>query len=429
MAWANWVGGVWTCALLGVLTAFVGCNGSTSSNSCISYCDNLCSSLEACDVELKDCRGSCEGELTDKACKGQPAPDRLTCAELTEAVACAEYCTALCDRAPSCGTFDPGACVTGCLEVGPSICNAASVPARTCDQLKPEIRLYESIGSAGDGDGDHASGGGGFGARYGLCVDAEDCEAPLGCSQQTNTCAPCEANEDCAGLFGAQVCNAAQECEEVECAADDDCVRGPCNLETHECGECRVDADCTALLGGACDTKTSKCVECKKDSDCKSSFEPSCDVAAQECVECGEDAHCTSSFEPACDTKARTCVACNDDAHCTRGDAPACDPAQHACVECLKDAHCPVQSPHCDRESQTCRECLRNADCGEDAPRCDDALPFCTMCETNADCAGHDKPVCTISGACGDCENDDGCAQGEACDTFYGECVPEIIPP
>lgn len=424
MVRVNRVGAVWAGSLLCGLLAFLGCSESSSSNSCISYCDNLCSSLEACEVEVQDCRSSCETGLNDRACRGQEAPDRLTCAELTATLACADYCVALCDRAPDCGSSDSGACVNGCLEVGPRICNAASVGARTCDQIKPEIRLYESVGTPTDGD--HAVSGGAR-ATYGLCEDADDCEEPLGCSQQTNTCAPCKTNEDCAGPYGARVCNDAKECETVECLSDEDCSLGrPCITETHECGECREDADCKTSFGGACDVKTLKCVECKTDADCELGPYPSCDVAQQKCVECSDDSHCTNSFAPACDTATRHCVACNEDAHCAQAYAPACDAAQHECVECRKDAHCPEESPRCDTESQTCKECTSNADCGTSRPRCNTAALFCEDCQTNADCEGREQPFCTELGACGNCEKDGDCAIGEQCDTFDGTCVSEL---
>lgn len=406
------------------LLAFGGCSDSSSSDACVSFCDDLCASLEACEVESQDCRSSCQRGLNDRACRGQASPDRLTCEELIETVACSEYCVALCDRAPTCGSFDGQACVSGCLAVGPTICNAASVDARTCEQLKPEIRLYEEAGTETAGDHSAASS---LGADYGLCRDVDDCEEPLGCSQQTNTCAACETNEDCAGAYDARLCNDANECEAVECLSDGDCILGrPCNTETYECGECREDADCTSFSGGACDTKTLKCVECKQDSDCELSLYSSCDVARQKCVECGDDSHCTSSFAPACDTKARECVGCNEDAHCTQAYAPACDTAQHECVECSKDSHCPDDSPRCDTDSKTCKECTSNSDCGTNSPRCETTTQFCESCQTNADCEGRERPFCTELGACGDCERDSDCEDGEQCDTYDGTCVPAL---
>jgi hypothetical protein len=262
MVWVDKWRASWAFSLLGLATAFIGCSGESSSNSCIAYCDNLCSSLTTCELSIgeEDCQEACQSGLTDAECRNQPAPDRLTCDELTEVVTCAEYCGTLCERAPKCGTFDAKACVTGCASSSPSICNAASVAARTCDQLKPEIRLYERRGTPSDGDS--ASGGFLSPSSFGLCEEAEDCEAPLGCSQATNTCAACETNDDCAHDYGAYICNDAQECEKVACVADKDCILDrPCNTETHECGECRKDADCTLSFRPVCDTKTLKCIE------------------------------------------------------------------------------------------------------------------------------------------------------------------------
>jgi hypothetical protein len=151
---SNRVGAVWAGSLLCGLLAFVGCSGSSSSNSCVSCCDNLCSSLEACEVEVQDCRSSCENGLNDRACKGQAPPDRLTCAELTDTVACADYCVALCDRAPDCGSFDPGACVNGCWTVGPGICNgfrrsAHARPAQAGDRQASQGQPKERSSKSG----------------------------------------------------------------------------------------------------------------------------------------------------------------------------------------------------------------------------------------------------------------------------------------
>jgi hypothetical protein len=236
MVWVDKWRASWAFSVIGLVTAFVGCSGESSSNSCVAYCDNLCSSLSICEISTgaEDCQEACQSGLTDAQCRDQPAPDRLTCDELTEVVTCAEYCGTLCERAPQCGTFDAEACVTGCASTSHSICNPASVAARTCDQLKPEIRLYDLIGKP---DGDDAVGGGSP-SRFGLCKEAEDCDAPLGCSQATNTCVTCKANEDCAHDDDVYVCNDDQECEEVECVADKDCPlssRPVCDTKTFTC--------------------------------------------------------------------------------------------------------------------------------------------------------------------------------------------------
>jgi hypothetical protein len=178
--------------LLCGLVAFVGCSDPAPDNSCVSFCDDLCSSLEACDIQLPECRASCQGGLSPAACQGEESSDRLTCAELEQSVACAEYCSKLCNRAPTCGSFDATTCVSGCLEVDPEICNSASVEARTCAELEPELRFYDEAGR------DPGVSVAGPGSSYGLCEDADDCEEPLGCSLATNTCATCETDEDCA---------------------------------------------------------------------------------------------------------------------------------------------------------------------------------------------------------------------------------------
>lgn len=401
MAWVKRAGVVWAGVLISAVVAFVGCSRSASGNSCLYYCDNLCSSLQACDLEEEDCRSNCEAELTDDACKSQPTPDRLTCAELTQTVACAQYCTTLCNRAPTCGTFNANDCLVGCLEVEPSVCNPASVNARTCDQLKPELRFYESRGTPSGGD---SASGVGDGTSFGLCTGADDCEALLGCSRQTNTCAPCKTNEDCAAPNGSYVCNDEQECEAVECVVDDDCSLGrPCSPQTHECGECRGDEDCGSLLRGACDPTTLKCVDCNDDSDCRGALFSACDVELQKCVECLADSDCHFAVEPPCDVARRTCVECNE------------------------DAHCPEDSPRCDAPLHLCRGCFTNEDCPEARPHCHPSM-FCEWCLADEDCEGREKPFCTDSGACGACKHDEGCEAGQTCDLWDGTCVPPQEP-
>ena len=174
-----------------------GCASSDGGKPCSSVCDALCTALAACDVEVPpDCTSQCAKGVAGADCADSRPPDQLTCAELKGTYACADYCATLCTRAPSCGTFDPKRCAQGCTIQSPAICNSASVDARTCDQLKPELRDYEDTARA-EQNGSHVSVGFGGTNRYGLCTKAEDCALPQGCNLATNVCSACADDTEC----------------------------------------------------------------------------------------------------------------------------------------------------------------------------------------------------------------------------------------
>ena len=260
---------------------------------------------------------------------------------------CASYCAELCDRAPECGSFDAARCRTGCAEDQPAICNPASVAARSCDELKPELRLYDDIARASEDGSDFASGG--FGPRFGLCATAHDCEEPLGCSLETNTCGPCRTNEDCAQAYGSHICAEDQTCQQVGCLADDDCSSGICSAGSHECGDCRSDAECSGIFG-VCNVNVAKCVECVSDAQCTDgSFGPHCNLTENSCAECLSNSDCTDPYHSRCDPEllAGNCSSCEADADCAHLDLPFCGTS--GCVECTRDAHCTdPQKPACD---------------------------------------------------------------------------------
>ncbi len=216
-------GGAGVAAGLWLLSQLSGCSSSEKNGtSCASLCGDMCKALAACDVEVaSDCAGRCATGVAAANCADSRPPDQLTCGELKAAYACADYCATLCTRAPSCGSFDAQLCAQGCTTQSPSICNAASVAARTCDQLKPELRLYEDSARAEQG-GSHISHGDFGGTNpYGLCADADDCELPLGCTLITNTCSACAADADCKRAFGPYICSAEKACTKVACASDE----------------------------------------------------------------------------------------------------------------------------------------------------------------------------------------------------------------
>jgi hypothetical protein len=186
--------------------------------------------------------------------------------------ACVGYCAVLCQRAPSCGSFDPVNCRTGCSLMMPSICNRASVAARTCDQLKPELRDYDDLGRiVSSGDNSAFEVGMGSLAGYGLCTTASDCTSPLGCAAATNTCTTCTSDDDCKQSFGKYACMPTG-CAQIQCRTNTDCtstLTATCNAETNKCVACLTDAECTSSFSPHCEPTTNRCVACRTSADCK----------------------------------------------------------------------------------------------------------------------------------------------------------------
>lgn len=345
-----------------VLLAGAGCSssGGAGSPSCRAFCGDFCGALARCAAPAAgDCKAQCELGAGEHGCADAPPADRLTCAELLQSYACVDYCATLCTRAPSCGSFDPASCATGCAYLGAPICNAASVAARSCDQLKPELRLYEEAAQALR-EGDeliHI----GSGPMNGLCRTGQDCLPPLGCSAQTNTCGACEADVDCTRQFETYICSAEKQCTAVSCASDTDCALGFCNLATHECGDCRSSADCQGVFK-ACEPVSATCVECLSDAECTREYAARCEVGRNRCVECLSNADCTSSFSPRCDQQTKSCGACETNADCTAPGRPVCSYSE--CVGCVTDLDCKDPArPGCDGLRRSCVPCTRDEHC------------------------------------------------------------------
>jgi hypothetical protein len=210
-SWLSWA--------LAVFSLMGACSGESSDGSaiCRSRCESSCHAVVECGhAEPSDgCVDECASHLEGLDCSRIESLDRLTCQELRRELACTDYCVTFCQRIPECGSFDSRLCFAGCMDLGPTICNAASVDARTCDDLKPEARTFEHAAQASEE-------GAAFGSVisspsvYGLCTSFDDCEAPLGCSEATNTCAPCVGDSECNFAFSSQ----RRHCVEGACIAD-----------------------------------------------------------------------------------------------------------------------------------------------------------------------------------------------------------------
>jgi hypothetical protein len=286
------------------------CNKNELSEECAELCKDRCSAFEDCEFEMwAGCERDCGASLLHANCEYETPPDQLTCAELEEIYDCTDYCLEFCARAPKCGGFDQQLCLEGCTAETPFICNAASVPARTCDQLKPEARLYESAGEAlaSEDEGNVAVGYASpySGEEYGLCQRASECDPPLACVLATNTCGACVADADCESGFGRYSCSNGA-CVEVACVTSDHCVLDyVCDPATHTCVGCLSDATCTGTYA-ACDVNAHQCVECTSDAYCDETF-PRCDTEKSQCVECLSNADCTDPQRPVCGTS-RICT-------------------------------------------------------------------------------------------------------------------------
>lgn len=314
------------CAALWLLAFQGGCSSDDDpSPVCTSRCAEVCKALAACDTPPADCEAQCSLGL-GSSCSGPPA-DQLTCAELKGAYACADYCATLCTRAPECGSFDARKCAIGCAAERPQICNPASVAARSCDQLKPELRSYDRRAELEQGSGIAVPSGPDSSTSYGLCRTGGDCQLPLGCSAVTSTCSACEADAECAQPGGHYACSAMNECTKVACLVDADCSLSFsgisfCDGTLHVCGECHSNADCKhAILGGVCDEAAMKCVGCVDDGDCTKDA-PRCDTGRQTCELCESDKDCKGQpGTPFCEFE---CVQCRTDSDCAGTAHPSC---------------------------------------------------------------------------------------------------------
>jgi hypothetical protein len=99
--------------------------------------------------------------------------------------------------------------------------NPDSVAARTCDQLKPELRISEDRGRALHSSGDDAVFG--TSSTFGLCNTTADCSGPVpqSCDLATNVCRPCATDADCKTDFGAHACAPDGTCKIVDCVVGD----------------------------------------------------------------------------------------------------------------------------------------------------------------------------------------------------------------
>jgi len=293
-----------------LLTATLGsCSSSTPSNdtACRSVCASTCKAFADCslvDANSTACVDGCVTSADPKSCANARPADQLTCDELKQIYDCSVYCAALCQRAPECGTFDPSFCLRGCANGDPPVCNAASVAARTCDQLKPELREYEERGRSLSSNNSVFIGGTSDPKAFGLCKTGDDCALPLGCSVATNTCAPCAADSECLHTFDKYSCSPKSECVKVDRLSDADCPLGVCDTP-HTCVDCRTDADCK--FGFLACNPTSECVQCTRNEHCTMSPFKVCDATTFRCVECLTDADCSAPER--CDLADHFCVA------------------------------------------------------------------------------------------------------------------------
>jgi hypothetical protein len=99
-------------------------------------------------------------------------------------------------------------------------------------------------------------------------------------------------------------------------------------------------------------------------------------------------------------------TSCSGDGDCT-GSLPSCSPAEHRCVECLSATQCPT-GYRCAAETRTCEP----------------------PCKSRNECSGIDRPICSATGVCVQCESDGDCGTTPTtphCNLRNGLCVQCLV--
>ncbi len=157
---------------------------------------------------------------------------------------------------------------------------------------------------------------------------------------------------------------------------------------------CATDKDCP-LATLHCDVTSGVCVPCVRDDQCTKPGLPRCDLASHHCVACGVNADCADGG--VCDPATRRCAipcgdggcpeeqTCNAHGYCSSctldgggcGAGSVCDDDHGSCGECAGDSDCPPAAPRCNRESDRCVQCLTSSDCPSATPVCDPSTWTC----------------------------------------------------
>ena len=267
----------------------------------------------------------------------------------------------------------------------------------------------------------------------GVCVASGDCERGLAC-QTSGVCGPVECTDSSAclddGTFregclqedeeGNYDPSAAGVCTDQECRSDRDCESGQICIE-NICYNgavgpiaCECSDDCpvgNVCLGGECGDPLGVCSD-----DCECLVGEMCDAGS-----------CVAATDP-CDG-----VECSDGETCVEGDcvSDSCDPP------CADGEVCNADTGVCESApvgGELCGPCGANEDCGGEDDACiaiRDETVCAQSCADEAGCpAGFtclfvdtrvgDQCVPT-GGTCAGCLAD-GCAPGEFCNPFNGEC-------
>ncbi|HEY5076139.1 MAG TPA: hypothetical protein VIJ48_01425 [Acidimicrobiia bacterium] len=126
--------------------------------------------------------------------------------------------------------------------------------------------------------------------------------------------------------------------------------------------------------------------------------------------------------------------AADDDASATL-DASARDEgsgngADAGSGHCVRDTQCPSNRPHCDPTLERCVQCELDQDCNPGGA-CDRSHGECVPSCANGQSCPQSAPVCTQQHAlCAGCTSDQDCNAvrfGPQCDRQNGECTPECL--
>ncbi len=266
----------------------------------------------------------------------------------------------------------------------------------------PENKMIYSVdqlGCCSDDDCDD----GAFCSGVETCVDGtcvaggDPCPGQL-CCPETETCAECCGDMDCAdnGVF----CDGPEICIDGACVSQGD----PCSGATPIC----------------CENSQSCAADCCVNTDCPDDG-LYCD-GLETCVggECGSSGNPCGPAAPVCCENDDSCAAdCCVDADCP-GNGVFCDGAEICTGGACTSAGdpCPEETPVCCEELNDCAaECCGNDDCDDDNE--------CTydLCTLDMECLN----VPQVAGfACGD-DTDDDCTEPDSCDG-EGNCLPNHLP-
>ena len=269
-----------------------------------------------------------------------------------------------------------------------------------------------SGGNTSGGSGSGSSGGSGSDTEE-ECITSSDCDGRLVCikdrcvERDSIEPAPCETNEECAGM---QICNENKKCE---CIGTPTC--GPCQKYDYDIYGCP--SSCVDIKDCSCPSEPT-CTECEEyvydQNNCPISCQKkACISCSAEEVSVGEDACgcdiCTSCPEldctdPCTQENYETCR-CETIEGCTCPEFKGCGPCEEETVD---SNNCPICEP------KSCTITCQDGETATGYDACNCPTGCGTPCSDSSSCG---EGGCCKAGVChSDCEPDDCCDEEGNCD-------------